>query len=152
MYVQQKLFEHWKERHFRIKDFNRKMYLKTLSKFFGILDNYSTQKVIRKHKADTCVEKKSKQKVGVSFAVWKKLTQKKKSLLRKYQEDHQRKEKESVNKFWAVWRSKTTAMVSEKGLLKQADAFHDSQAIRKGFIGFMRYLVWSAKVMKQLVI
>ena len=124
------------------------MYLKTLSKFFGVIENYSTQKVIRKHKASTCLEKKAKQKVGASFAVWKKLTQKKKTLLKKYKEDLQRKEKESVNKFWATWRAKTTAMVSEKGLLKQAEDFHDSQAIRKGFIGFMRYLVWSAKVKK----
>lgn len=146
LYVEKKLFEHWKKNHLKIRAFKKKLYLKKLKKHFKLLEKNATRKIIKRHKIENYIQNKAKQKLTVIFARWSKLTSHKKYLQLKYQTEIKKKQKKSIIKFLHVWLKKTRELTTEAVKLSTAEYFHSAIALRKTFMILQRHSIFCQKV------
>lgn len=144
-YIQAKIFRSWRKISSESLTFKKRIYLKTIRKYFKILENYSTEKIIQKHKLNTNAAQKNKIKVFSIFKTWSRFANKRRIVNSIYQEEVIRRERDLIVSYFSFWRNKAWDLVLEKRMEDKADEFYDSIALRKGFISLFRYLVFCKK-------
>jgi len=144
-YIQKKIFYSWKKTSTQSLVFKKKIYLKTMRKYFKTIENYSTKKIIQKHKLDTVLSQKNKTKISSIFGAWSRFANKRKIIHNIYNEEINRRKSDIIASLFSIWRSKTGDIVFEKRMEAKADDFYNSYALRKGFISLFRHLIFSKK-------